>query len=85
MTKHPPVVVIKNVKDELGITYEEMASRIRRRTKKKSPVGAFLNQLALGVKRCSPDMAVAIEKTFPEKIRREELIWPLGFKKASNE
>jgi hypothetical protein len=84
MTKHPPVVVIKNVKDELGITYEEMAARIRKRTKRPSPVGAFLNQLALGVKRCSPDMAVAIEKTFPEKIRREDLIWPSGFKKASN-
>lgn len=85
MTKCPPVVIIKNVKDELGITYEEMAARIRKRTKKASPVGAYLNQLVLGKKRCSPDMAVAIAKTFPEKIRREELVWPLSFKKASGE
>lgn len=83
MSKYPPVVAIKQLKDELGITYAEMASRIRKRTKKGSPVGAFLNQLVLGSKRCSPDMAVAIEKTFPDKIRREDLVWPERLREAS--
>jgi hypothetical protein len=84
MPRYTPLVIIEKVKDDLGITYEEMARRIRKRNKKGSPVGAFLNQLALGMKRCSPDMATSIAKAFPDRIHREDLIWPVNHKQASN-
>jgi hypothetical protein len=85
MARYTPLNIIEKVKDDLGITYEEMARRVRKRNKKGSPVGAFLNQLALGMKRCSPDMAEAIAKTFPEQIRREDLIWPEKCRAAINQ
>jgi hypothetical protein len=85
MARYIPLAIIEKVKNDLGITYEEMAKRVRKRNKKGSPVGAFLNQLALGMKRCSPDMAEAIAKTFPDQVRREDLIWPKEYRQASSQ
>jgi hypothetical protein len=88
MSKYTGLTVIRGTCKELKITYDQFAGEVREITKgsplEGSPCAGYIALMVCGRKRPSPEMADAIAKAFPEKIRREDLIWPEDQEKACN-